>query len=80
MFAANGAWWAISGKKGKGSSRGKDGNASQPTELDSVSGCDSGSPDAGVQKKEPEALKSCLKMPARLRVRTLVHLESQRCL
>ena len=23
-------------------------------------GCDSGSPDAGVQKKEPEALKSCL--------------------
>ena len=25
---------------------------------------DSGSPDAGVQKKKPEALKSCLKMPA----------------
>ena len=33
-------------------------------ELDALSGCDSGSPDAGVPKKEPEALKSCLKMPA----------------
>ena len=78
LSAANRAWWAISGKKGKGSSRGKDGIVSQPMELDSLSGCDSGSPDAGVQKKEPEALKSCLKMPAR--VRTLVRLESQRCL
>ena len=58
LSAANRAWWAISGKKGKGSSRGKDGIVSQPMELDSLSGCDSGSPDAGVQKKE------CLKMPA----------------
>ena len=64
LSAANRAWWAISGKKGKGSSRGKDGIVSQPMELDSLSGCDSGSPDAGVQKKEPEALKSYLKMPA----------------
>ena len=37
LFAANRAWWAISGKKGKGSSRGKDGNPSQPMELDSLS-------------------------------------------
>ena len=52
LSAPNRAWWAISGKKGKGSSRGKDGNASQPMELDSLSVFDSGSPDAGAQKKE----------------------------
>ena len=33
LSAANRAWWAISGKKGKGSSRGKDGIVSQPMEL-----------------------------------------------
>ena len=55
LSAANRAWWAISGKKGS-SSRGKDGNAAQPMELDSLSVCDSGSPDAGVQEKKPEVL------------------------
>ena len=57
------AWWAISGKKGKGSSRGKGESAPEPMELDSLPVCDSGSPAAGAPKKKPEALKSCLKTP-----------------
>ena len=36
------AWWAISGKKGKGSSRGKDESAPESMELDSLPVCDSG--------------------------------------
>ena len=63
LSAANRAWWAISGKKGKGSSRGKGESAPEPMELDSLPVCDSGSPAAGAPKKKPEALKSCLKTP-----------------
>ena len=63
LSAANRAWWAISGKKGKGSSRGRDESAPKPMELDSLPVCDSGSPAAGVPKKKPETLKSCLKTP-----------------
>ena len=63
LSAANRAWWAISGKKGKGSSRGRDESAPEPMELDSLPVCDSGSPAAGAPKKKPETLKSCLKTP-----------------
>ena len=63
LSAANRAWWAISGKKGKGSSRGRDESAPKTMELDSLPVCDSGSPAAGVPKKKPETLKSCLKTP-----------------
>ena len=63
LSAANRAWWAISGKKGKGSSRGRDESAPKPMELDSLPVCDSGSPAAGAPKKKPETLKSCLKTP-----------------
>ena len=63
LSAANRAWWAISGKKGKGSLRGRDESAPEPMELDSLPVCDSGSPAAGAPKKKPEALKSCLKTP-----------------
>ena len=63
LSAANRAWWAISGKKGKGSSRGKGESAPEPMELDSLPVCESGSPAAGAPKKKPEALKSCLKTP-----------------
>ena len=63
LSAANRAWWAISGKKGKGSSRGRDESAPKPMELDSLPVCDSGSPAAGVPKQKPETLKSCLKTP-----------------
>ena len=58
LSAANRAWWAISGKKGKGSSRGRDESAPKPMELDSLPVCDSGSPAAGVPKKKPETLES----------------------
>ena len=60
LSAANRAWWAISGKKGKG---GRDESAPEPMELDSLPVCDSGFPAAGAPKKKPEALKSCLKTP-----------------
>ena len=63
LSAANRAWWAISGKKGKGFSRGKGESAPEPMELDSLPVCDSGSSAAGAPKKKPEALKSCLKTP-----------------
>ena len=63
LSAANRAWWTISGKKGKGSSRGKGESAPEPMELDSLPVCDSGSPAARAPKKKPEALKSCLKTP-----------------
>ena len=63
LSAANRAWWAISGKKGKGSSRGRDESAPESMELDSLPVCDSGSPAAGAPKKKPETLKSCLKTP-----------------
>ena len=46
-----------------GSSRGRDESAPKPMELDSLPVCDSGSPAAGVPKKKPETLKSCLKTP-----------------
>ena len=63
LSAANRAWWAISGKKGKGFSRGRGESAPEPRELDSLPVCDSGSPAAGAPKKKPETLKSCLKTP-----------------
>ena len=47
----------------KGFSRGRDESAPKPMELDSLPVCDSGSPAAGVPKKKPETLKSCLKTP-----------------
>ena len=50
--AANRAWWAISGKKEKGSSRGKNWSAPQPMELDSLPVSESGSLSEGARGPE----------------------------